>query len=550
MTLALTATPDSLLLLGTALIALAVAGVTWRRQAATPARVPFIAMVLAIAGYAFVAALEAAAVMLRSKLLFSTLEYVASGATVTFFLLFVLYFTNTHARLSPLELGLVAVLPMANVLLVATNPWHRLVWQDFLPGPPGSNLLVYVHGPGFYWVVACVYTYLLLSVFLLLRALASGTSVHRRQVWTILAAAAVPFVGTIAYALRLTPPGLNVTPMSFTVTGVILFIGLFRCRLFDLVPIARSTLIEQMSDAVLVVDAGGRVLDANPAAMQWLSLGTNLGMPLAAVPALSPAIHASVADEPPQLNTVPPRYVSVQRSPLLDHRGASLGYLLVLHDVTAQHITALQLRRVNSELETKLDKINILQTELREQAFYDALTGLYNRRYATETVQRELGLCDTGGHTLVVVLFDLDHFKFVNDTYGHATGDLVLQEFGAILRDMSRESDVACRHGGEEFLLALPQCSEQVGWERANAVRRRLAATTFTSVGGDAFHVTLSAGVAVFPNHGSSLDKLLGAADHALYRAKSAGRNRVLPAMTLLPIPSHDTSSDTEQRIC
>lgn len=542
MTLALTATPYSILLLGTALLALAVAVVTWRRQAATPARVPFIGMMLAIAGYALVAALEAAAVMLRSKLFFSTLEYVASGATITCFLIFVLYFTNTHARLSSLELGLVAVLPMANVLLVATNPWHGLVWRDFVPGPPGSNALVYVHGPGFYWVVACVYTYLLLAVFLLLRALAQGTVVHRRQVWVILAATAVPFIGTVGYALGLTPPGLNVTPMSFAITGVLLFVGLFRYRLFDLVPIARSTLIEQMPDAVLVVDGSGRVIDANPAATLWLSLGATLGMPLAAVVALPPTLLTAAlegdGDEPQQLNTVPPRYVSVQRSPLADHRGVPMGYLLVLHDVTAQHTTALQLRQVNEELETKLDEIHTLQAELRAQAFYDALTGLFNRRYAMETLQRELLRSADGERGLAVVLFDLDHFKSVNDTYGHATGDLVLQAFGAILLEMSRERDIACRYGGEEFLLALPQCSEHIAWARANAARQRLAAVTFTSVGGDSFHVTLSAGVAAFPTHGTTLDALLGAADHALYRAKSGGRNRVFHAITLLSMPN------------
>jgi diguanylate cyclase (GGDEF)-like protein/PAS domain S-box-containing protein len=170
--------------------------------------------------------------------------------------------------------------------------------------------------------------------------------------------------------------------------------------------------------------------------------------------------------------------------------------------------------------------VRVLQEELREQSTHDALTGLYNRRFLEEGFRRELLLAERTGHPVSVIMGDLDHFKTVNDRNGHLAGDEVLRVFGKQLKYNARASDIICRYGGEEFLLVLPGMTEEGAIERAEQLRRAVAATR-VSHGASQITVTASFGVASFPLHGRTTDELIAAADSALYSAKSEGRNRV-----------------------
>lgn len=168
-----------------------------------------------------------------------------------------------------------------------------------------------------------------------------------------------------------------------------------------------------------------------------------------------------------------------------------------------------------------------LQEELREQSTHDALTGLFNRRYLEETLQRELIAAQRHGHPISVILGDLDHFKLVNDEHGHLAGDEVLRVFGALMKRHARGSDVYCRYGGEEFLLVSPQMTQASAVERAEQLRVALAEQPVV-YGGQPIRVTASFGVATYPEGGLTGDQLIATADKALYAAKAAGRNRVL----------------------
>ncbi|MGA9342634.1 MAG: PAS domain S-box protein [Rhodanobacteraceae bacterium] len=172
-------------------------------------------------------------------------------------------------------------------------------------------------------------------------------------------------------------------------------------------------------------------------------------------------------------------------------------------------------------------KLQALQQLLLEQAIHDPLTGLYNRRYLEEVLARELIIAERKGHSVSAIMGDLDHFKLVNDHYGHRAGDQVLRTFGKLLKSCSRGSDVDCRYGGEEFLLLLPDIKEQPARERAETLRVALASTP-VQFEGSVIPVTGSFGVACFPEHARTGDSLIAAADKALYAAKEAGRNRVM----------------------
>lgn len=186
---------------------------------------------------------------------------------------------------------------------------------------------------------------------------------------------------------------------------------------------------------------------------------------------------------------------------------------------------ALNICRDITERKLAEAEVQKLQEELREQAVRDPLTGLYNRRYLDETMGREMIRAERYGQPVGIVMCDIDHFKAVNDTYGHLVGDEVLREFAGLLRKNSRGSDIVCRFGGEEFLLFLPDMPPEIAYQRAEQLRASLAAL---QIGKAVIRVTASFGVAAFPENGKTQDALIHAADAAMYQAKEAGRNRVV----------------------
>lgn len=171
-----------------------------------------------------------------------------------------------------------------------------------------------------------------------------------------------------------------------------------------------------------------------------------------------------------------------------------------------------------------------LRETLRVQSLRDPLTGLFNRRYLEENLQRELQRCERRGLPLSVVMMDIDHFKRFNDQHGHAAGDAVLAQVGRILQSLVRGEDLACRYGGEEFTLVLPETDAAIAVQRAETIRTALAGSSIVHLQKTLGPVTISAGVATFPHDGTTPEVLFEVADALLYRAKASGRNRVMHA--------------------
>jgi diguanylate cyclase (GGDEF)-like protein/PAS domain S-box-containing protein len=181
---------------------------------------------------------------------------------------------------------------------------------------------------------------------------------------------------------------------------------------------------------------------------------------------------------------------------------------------------------VGDSIALALSNLRLRET-LRQQSIRDPLTGLFNRRYLEESLTRELSRATRAGQPVSVILLDLDHFKRFNDTFGHAAGDHLLRELAKILQAHIRLSDIACRFGGEEFTLILPEASLEIAQQRAETLRRKVSELRLQYEGQPLGDVTLSLGVAAFPQHGRRNDDLLRSADEALYRAKGGGRNQV-----------------------
>ncbi len=185
-----------------------------------------------------------------------------------------------------------------------------------------------------------------------------------------------------------------------------------------------------------------------------------------------------------------------------------------------------------------------LREGLRDQSVRDVLTGLNNRRYLLETARRELLRAERGKHPVSVVTIDVDHFKAFNDNHGHDAGDTVLRHVGEILRALFTDEAVPCRFGGEEFVVLLPGATIEDAVARAEELRARIEALTIRYADGQLPRVTISAGVAAFPEAGSNLMDMLKLADAALYRAKQNGRNRVERASDVTVDPDCDAVAD------
>jgi diguanylate cyclase (GGDEF)-like protein/PAS domain S-box-containing protein len=171
-----------------------------------------------------------------------------------------------------------------------------------------------------------------------------------------------------------------------------------------------------------------------------------------------------------------------------------------------------------------------LREALREQSIRDPITGLYNRRYMEEALKQELSRVARLMHTLGIIMIDIDHFKRFNDTYGHAAGDALMRELGRFLQGHIRGEDTACRYGGEEFILIMPDISPEAAKRRAERIRQGIRKLQVQDAGRTYGEITLSIGVAIYPQHGSTQESLLRSADVALYRAKQDGRDRVVIA--------------------
>ncbi len=171
-----------------------------------------------------------------------------------------------------------------------------------------------------------------------------------------------------------------------------------------------------------------------------------------------------------------------------------------------------------------------LRETLRNQAIRDPLTGLFNRRYMEESLERELRRAARKESPIGIVMLDLDHFKNWNDTYGHEAGDVILRAFGQFLQRHVREGDIACRYGGEEFTLILPDADREETRKRMEGLREEFKQLPIQFEGQPLGNLTVSIGLAVFPEQGATAEPLLRAADMALYAAKTGGRNRVVSA--------------------
>jgi diguanylate cyclase (GGDEF)-like protein/PAS domain S-box-containing protein len=526
--------PFSIAFLAAALIGATGTLTAWHRRRAHGG-LSLSLMLMAVTLWNLAGFMEVSVIGLPDKIVWSKVMYLGAHLAPVFFLLFTFQFTNVQRRLIPRDIFLLFLLPVLTILLAATNEWHHLIWRDFSPGPPGSNLYIYHHGIWFWIETLYISGILLVGTVILFRFAMRSREIFRYQGAALILGALFPWAGFILYILPINPfPGLDLTAISFTFCGAILVFSLLRLHFLELIPVAREYLIENMVDGLLVLDQKNRIIDINPAARRLLGfnnrflIGQYAEALLANWPIFTHSLSSSGGVESAMTLHLPgiTYHIDLRVSPLYGQNGELTGRLIVLRDRTSGKHTEEALRKANRELQYKLVEIEKLQDKLVEQALRDPLTGVYNRRYLDATFERELSGAKRKDYPIMIMMMDIDHFKTINDTYGHKAGDQVLITLADLLLSMFRQNDIVCRYGGDEFLVIMPESSLEGAQYRAEILRQDFAALSI-QYGDMILHATISIGIAGYPQHGDTLDAIIQSADVAIYAAKEAGRNQV-----------------------
>jgi diguanylate cyclase (GGDEF)-like protein len=476
-----------------------------------------------------VVAANGGSVYLRFRLMF-----LGMVATSPAFLAFTLEYTGHGPRTRSWLYALLALEPLLLLMLIWNPGTAHLVFGEWRGQPDDGRFA----GTAYFWLHALYnYALTLFALGLLVRHYRREAAVYRSQLGLMFAGALVPTAVSMLSLSGAAPYSLDLTPVGFAVGSALLAYAAFRYRLLELVPIARRLVVENMADGIVMLDKSGRILDFNPAAQHIVHDRTlEAGLPIGHVLPGWSGRHVMHLEEIHGLDEVirleSGCYVDVRVRALKDGKRRVSGLLLILRDITEARKISRALEDANRQLRGQLAQIESMQTQLREQAVRDSLTGLYNRHYMEEALAQGLAKSCRCDRVLAVVLIDIDNFKRLNDTYGHLAGDEILKGLAQVLIARSRYEDVACRYGGEEFMVILRDTTTAVAQERAEQWRKAFAGIRFR-LGDSVVSATFSAGVAGFPEHAQDRAGLIGAADMALYAAKASGRNRVVVATSM-----------------
>jgi diguanylate cyclase (GGDEF)-like protein/PAS domain S-box-containing protein len=289
-------------------------------------------------------------------------------------------------------------------------------------------------------------------------------------------------------------------------------------------------LFETAQDGILILNAvTGAITDVNPFLIKMLgySLEEFVERKLWEVGAFQDIKANQIAFEELQVN----EYIRYEDLPLRakDGRMIQVEFVSNVYLVGDEKVIQCNIRDITAHKQAQ-DALLKSEALLREQSVRDHLTGLFNRRYMEATLEHELLRASRKGLFVGVIMLDVDDFKNFNDTYGHAAGDNILKELGRMLLEHVRGEDIASRYGGDEFIIVLPDASREVTRKRAELLRESAYQLAFPINGQILKTVTLSLGVAIFPEDGLTFTAILKAADDALYDAKRAGRDQVFEA--------------------
>ncbi len=356
-----------LVLFLTGILDLLIAIIIWRRRG-VPGAISMALMMLAVGGWTFVTAGEMASISVASKILWSKTSYLFIASIAPLWLLFSLQYTYNDRWITRLRVSLLWVIPLAVMILAATNEFHHLIWPSVTPSSPvpGASL-IYGHGPAVWVITAYSYILILTGAIALLNVTLRSQAIFRVQTLAVIGATLIPWAGNFLYMVRrFTIAGLDSTPFAFAISGLLLLISFKRYRFFSLAPIASHTLFENVNSGIIVLDLQDHIVETNPTAQRFLKLGPSaIGKRL---DSFSPPVFERLASmrgdqSPLELLTEfegESRWLHVAVS-TLRHRNMEMGKLFVIQDISDRKRLEKEREEMIESLEKALAEIKTLR---------------------------------------------------------------------------------------------------------------------------------------------------------------------------------------------
>lgn len=408
------------------------------------------------------------------------------------------------------------LVPITTIFMLNTNDLHHLYYTSMSLSYDGPTpILELEYGPWFYIHSIFVFLCLMIAIIMLLMQLKKSQFRFQMQILLMVVGLIIPILASCLYLNGLSPYGIDLGPVSMSITFIFHGVALLSYQMFNVAPIAREKVFESMKEGVIVINQNGALVDYNKAILKVIPLlqsrdiGKTLTDILGNEHQLASVIYTgrecdfkiSVDDNI--------TYFHISFSSIQNKKNMYLGKIMTFADVT---------ERVN------------MQEKLKQLASIDGLTQVLNRTFFMKKAEMIIDeLAFTGGN-VSVIMFDIDHFKKVNDTFGHEAGDIVLAHVTNIAKEIIRATDVIGRYGGEEFILCMPNTPMHEAYELANLLRENIFAK-HTAINGKEICITSSFGLsnAFIEEDDNSLllQVLIRQADQALYEAKENGRNCV-----------------------
>jgi diguanylate cyclase (GGDEF)-like protein len=502
-------------LMAVSILSAAIAAYSWRFRKTSAAR-PFIGLALCTSVYAFGYAFELISGTLERMLFWNRIQYIGISFIPAFWILLAAKYSGKDGWLTKPVTWALFLFSALTLAFDVTNSLHHIFYTKVSVDASGSFPVIVLEKGPWYWVqIAYMNASVVVGNILLVRTFLRSSAPYRKQTAVMTAGSVFPWLGFIVYIFGLTPHHIDASPFALAVTGPVFAWGLYRYRIFDIVPVAKESVFASMRDGALVLDTQDRVADFNPAAAAiFPALGrSSIGRPLKEVLPQSPdLIQLLKARNKGEIEFRTeqggkPMSFRARRSPVFNRHGRPRGNVLLISDVS-QYVW--------------------LTEQLKALTKIDDLTGAFNRRHFMELGRKEVDRAKRYNTSLSLIIIDLDHFKSVNDVWGHEAGDQVLKIVCESIQAALRTSDSFGRHGGEEFAVLLPETPRVQTLQVAERLRKTIGENPILLKDGKRVTITASLGLADLEStQADDFNDLIREAYRAMYDAKAAGRNCV-----------------------